>query len=65
MRVVVTEGAAGTPADPRVWSGGAFVPGVPGVTAAAATPMDGPAGANLVVDVSVGSGRYSFTVWGS
>jgi alpha-L-rhamnosidase len=60
--VVVTEGATGTPADPRVFSGGAFVPGVEGVAAAAVTPLDGPAGA-VAVDVSVGSGAYRFTVW--
>jgi hypothetical protein len=45
----ITEGGA------AVWKAGAFVPGTPGITAAAADPS----GANAVV-FTVGSGSYSF-----
>jgi hypothetical protein len=39
--VVITEGATGTTADPRVFSEGAYVSGVDGVASAAVTPMAG------------------------
>ena len=47
---VVTEGSGSSPTP--VWSGGAYVPGVPGVTGAAA--------GNAVINVFVGSGTYNF-----
>lgn len=54
-RVNITEG--GLP----VWHGGAFVPGVPGVTGAAAvTSGDLPVG-QVTVDITVGAGSYVLT----
>ena len=60
VAIVITEGAEKS-SDPLVFVDGAYVEGVVGVTGANITQMSGQS--NAVVDITIGSGSYSFTLW--